>query len=994
MYGKRKNPLDQPKVADKLPQPGMPAAPQAQTSGKSLFARELGLNQIHIDFGFGTPHQASMPPIPLPEAEPVIYDLDAAAPTEFAPTPLPEPEAYAPPVPLPEVTPPDLDFSALAPEPISDAQLQTPTDDFNWEEPDAPALEVQEIPTIAPPEVQFETPTDDFNWEGTATAAVDLPEIQPIAPPEIQLEAPTLEPPSVDFSWDDDEETPVVEIMPAAEIPLTEIPISALPPAELPEITETKIDDAIPFKHQLTPESTPAFIDFIDPQLIDAKFGDEELSQPLENVLPLTPTPEPTVMPELVLETPEEPLVLGEPDADDAADWPELSDDEIELGDDDEDDIISFEEANEVTLEPIVMPEPVQETHQPPWPELTPLRSELPPPVFEPYQEHDPYSDLGPGFDDDDDAVHYEYTFPATSQPPLENISLEQDLAELTAETQLIPADPTESEDDWELESDELRLGGFDDDDEPPITLPLESYVEPASDSHDDMLDMLSVPLFQHETLETESAPAATQAFYDAPPPPAPTALPPLPFAQLVNQPFEDLTPEPIHDGEPEDSWIDDLTLNPAPQILPVEMSDPPFEPSDSAWEMPLNPVQTFETPAPVQLTEASDQEEFYEKARSAAFLDDLSDIYPDATNFNFGDAGDAFEEAAKVLFPETVSSVPDNLMHGDYQPAPAFLPDEPDSLTLGHSSPTATSELRLTAAEAPPETVVFPNPLPEPVMLTPLTEEEEFQVIETPEEIALEEITLEEVAVTEEISEPLSEADLAPPEMPEPVQTHKPEIPTPTLEALPLEEESEWAWKPEEAQFLTPVDDPWDQQPTKGIGFFINESDAPYTDALSNVATGNSANVWGTDPHVAPLSDDDLMPPPAIVPEPTADKKPAEEEPVVADAPSMNPEDWRVEDMAVLATYELNPERWLLLVKHQTTLALMGQVGAGDHAGISIIKIFEQNPLPLGVTAEDFSALKEGTAGTQEMFLVRVGPWRALISSDANEVKLHTELS
>jgi len=93
--------------------------------------------------------------------------------------------------------------------------------------------------------------------------------------------------------------------------------------------------------------------------------------------------------------------------------------------------------------------------------------------------------------------------------------------------------------------------------------------------------------------------------------------------------------------------------------------------------------------------------------------------------------------------------------------------------------------------------------------------------------------------------------------------------------------------------------------------------------------------------------------------------------------------------NLEVLGICQLLPEKRLLVVQHDGVYALMGQVGQ-EKSGLSVLKLFEQNPLAYQHT---FTAVEEGKAGGHGMYVTQVGTWHAIISTFQDKISLHTEL-
>ena len=93
--------------------------------------------------------------------------------------------------------------------------------------------------------------------------------------------------------------------------------------------------------------------------------------------------------------------------------------------------------------------------------------------------------------------------------------------------------------------------------------------------------------------------------------------------------------------------------------------------------------------------------------------------------------------------------------------------------------------------------------------------------------------------------------------------------------------------------------------------------------------------------------------------------------------------------NLEVLSVCSLNAEKRLLVVHNKGIFALMGQYGM-EQPQISVLKVFEHNPIAYQNT---FTAVEEGQAGSQGMFVVQVGTWHAIISTFQDKISLHTEL-
>ena len=93
--------------------------------------------------------------------------------------------------------------------------------------------------------------------------------------------------------------------------------------------------------------------------------------------------------------------------------------------------------------------------------------------------------------------------------------------------------------------------------------------------------------------------------------------------------------------------------------------------------------------------------------------------------------------------------------------------------------------------------------------------------------------------------------------------------------------------------------------------------------------------------------------------------------------------------NLEILSICPLDAERRLLIIHNSGVFALMGQSGV-EQPEISVLKVFENNPIAYQNT---FTAVAEGQAGNQGMYVVQVGTWRAILSTFQTKITLHTEL-
>ena len=100
-------------------------------------------------------------------------------------------------------------------------------------------------------------------------------------------------------------------------------------------------------------------------------------------------------------------------------------------------------------------------------------------------------------------------------------------------------------------------------------------------------------------------------------------------------------------------------------------------------------------------------------------------------------------------------------------------------------------------------------------------------------------------------------------------------------------------------------------------------------------------------------------------------------------------PAEFKLGNLEVMSVCVLTPEKRLLVVQSNGIYALMGQYGV-DHPQISVLKLFEQNPIAYQNT---FTAVEEAQAASQGMYVVQVGTWHAIISTFQDKITLHTEL-
>lgn len=93
--------------------------------------------------------------------------------------------------------------------------------------------------------------------------------------------------------------------------------------------------------------------------------------------------------------------------------------------------------------------------------------------------------------------------------------------------------------------------------------------------------------------------------------------------------------------------------------------------------------------------------------------------------------------------------------------------------------------------------------------------------------------------------------------------------------------------------------------------------------------------------------------------------------------------------NLEVMGICQLSQDRRLLVVEKDGIYALMAQAGQ-DKPQVNVLKIFEHNPLAYQHT---FTAVEEGQAAGQGMYVTQVGTWHAIISTFQDKISLHTEL-
>jgi hypothetical protein len=95
------------------------------------------------------------------------------------------------------------------------------------------------------------------------------------------------------------------------------------------------------------------------------------------------------------------------------------------------------------------------------------------------------------------------------------------------------------------------------------------------------------------------------------------------------------------------------------------------------------------------------------------------------------------------------------------------------------------------------------------------------------------------------------------------------------------------------------------------------------------------------------------------------------------------------VGNLEIISVCPLSAEKRLILIHNNGLYALMGQSGQ-EQPAISALKVFEHNPIAYQNT---FTAVEEGQAGQQGMYVVQVGTWHGIISTFQDKITLHTEL-
>jgi hypothetical protein len=130
----------------------------------------------------------------------------------------------------------------------------------------------------------------------------------------------------------------------------------------------------------------------------------------------------------------------------------------------------------------------------------------------------------------------------------------------------------------------------------------------------------------------------------------------------------------------------------------------------------------------------------------------------------------------------------------------------------------------------------------------------------------------------------------------------------------------------------------------------------------------------------------------PTASPEPKPDKLEAqwESQPDIAPPPApAQPSALTLGNLDIAAMCPLTAEKRLIIIQNGEIYALMGQVGL-EQPQISVLKVFDHNPIAYQNT---FTAVEEGQAGHQGMYVVQVGTWHGIISTFQDKITLHTEL-
>lgn len=105
---------------------------------------------------------------------------------------------------------------------------------------------------------------------------------------------------------------------------------------------------------------------------------------------------------------------------------------------------------------------------------------------------------------------------------------------------------------------------------------------------------------------------------------------------------------------------------------------------------------------------------------------------------------------------------------------------------------------------------------------------------------------------------------------------------------------------------------------------------------------------------------------------------------PVFEDTPDNDSE------LIILASHIIGPHHALFLVHHNNQHVLMAEIGPPENSQASILKTFAGNPLSIN---SDFYAVKEGSAGGKDIYILKVGHWQGVVGLNAKGFSLQTEL-
>jgi hypothetical protein len=111
--------------------------------------------------------------------------------------------------------------------------------------------------------------------------------------------------------------------------------------------------------------------------------------------------------------------------------------------------------------------------------------------------------------------------------------------------------------------------------------------------------------------------------------------------------------------------------------------------------------------------------------------------------------------------------------------------------------------------------------------------------------------------------------------------------------------------------------------------------------------------------------------------------------QPIEPPVPATPPLTLTLGNMEVMGLCQLSKDKRLILVHNAGIYALMAQNGQQE-PDIIVLKVFEQNPLAYQHT---FTAVEEGQAAGQGMYVTQVGTWHGIISTFQDKITLHTEL-